>query len=170
MPLIAALLDLFLSLVLMAMLAFAILWATEIFNFNSISGGNDAVINVPEYLAAMNDPAQRGDPKYYWLYAMLFSSQIPAIANFAFSALCLLRGVTLINRKIAQMMPESGDIGSWQRLGVASLASVQLALAVAIGLGLYYAMAAGFIAVLDPLFAGGLVSVLEHAQISPLLG
>ncbi len=169
-PIITALIDLLLSLPLMAILAFAILWVTELYNCSAISSGGRAVIDVPAYLAAMNDPAQRSDPKYYWLYAMLFSSQIPAIANFSFSALCLLRGAPFINRKIAQMLPESGTIGTWHRGVVSSLAAGQMAVAVAIGLGLYYALVVGLIAIIDPLFGEGLLSVLSAAQITPLLG
>jgi hypothetical protein len=169
-PLLLALADLLLSLALLALLALAILWATELFNHAMLSGGaGRGVIDIPAYLAALADPAQRGDPRYYWLYAMLFSSQIPAIANFALGSLCLLRGLPVWNRWIAGLLLEAGPIGSWQRLGAAGLASGQLALASAIGLCAYYLLIVIFIRLVDPLFGHGLIQLLGDARIGGLL-
>jgi len=166
-PLVLALGDFLISLLLMAVLAFATLWATEIYNHSIVSGGGRAVIDVGSYLDAMADPKRRGDPYYYWLYAMLFSSQIPAILNFAVAALCLLRGVPAITRRIAAKLPEDGEIGTWRRLTISGTCAAQFGLALAVGLGCYYALVWGLIRLVDPLFATGLVGLLRMARLYP---
>lgn len=169
-PLLLALADLLLSLVIMAVLAVAILWATEVFNHAMVSGGaKKGVIDVAAYLAALADPVQRTDPRYYWLYAMLFSSQIPAIANFAIGAMCLLRGLRRWNRMILHLLPEAGPIGSWQRIGAAGLSAGQLALATAIGLSAYYLLIVFFVRLIDPVFGASLIDLLGAARIDHLL-
>jgi hypothetical protein len=167
-PLILALADFMLSLVLLALLALTTLWTTEIFNHALASGGGKSEIDVAKYLTALSDSGQRGNPEYYWLYAMLFSSQIPAVINMAFGALCLLRGLPYVNRWMAARLPETGGIGSWARLSVATAQSLQLALAVAIACIAYYVMVTFLIGLVDPIFGRGLVEILKAVRITPL--
>jgi hypothetical protein len=170
-PLLLALLDFVLSLVLLALLAVATLWATEVYNLAAISGGaRAAIIDVGGYLKALGDPLQRVDPTYFWLYAMLFSSQIPALINIAFGGFCLLRGVTPVNGWMSARLPESGGLDTWTRLGIAAVQALQLAVAVALGSGAYYAIVALLVGLIDPLFGAGLLDILTAIRITPLFG
>jgi hypothetical protein len=171
-PVAIALLDFVLSLIVLAALAVAVLWATEAFDLALIRNGFRPLIKVGEYLDAFADPAERVKPHYYWLYAMLFSSQIPAIVNFAFGALCLVRGIPALNAwLLARTSDAAGapttEIGSWRRLTIASVCAGQVFAATALGLIGYYALATVLIGLIDPIFGQGLAQLLRHARLAP---
>jgi hypothetical protein len=165
-PLLLGLLDLIISMIIMAMLAVAVLWATEIFNHAVISGGGEAIVDPARQLALLANPATRGDYEHWWLYAMLFSTQLPAIANITFGTFCLLRGLPIVNRWIAGLLPASGGIGLWQRLSVATATAAQFGLAVTMGLiGLYYLYFWGLVALVDATFGVTLIELLRSVSL-----
>lgn len=169
-PLGLALADAIVSLAIMALLALAILWATEYFNASAIAGGaKEVVIDPLQYLNALAKPAERSEPEYWWLYAMLFSTQIPSLLNLIFGMFCALRGLPRVNHWMAANLPEKGGIDLWPRMGVAALWSTQLGIAVTLGcLGLWWLFASLLWAV-DGMFGASLLELLRHASISHLL-
>ena len=99
-PLWLALVDLLVATFLIAVLAAAMVFAVDLFEV----AGRTKIIDVDATLAALADPAQRGQTKYWWIYATLFSTLIPSILNVAVAALSLMRGVPSFHQLIAAKM------------------------------------------------------------------
>ncbi|GAA4043268.1 hypothetical protein [Parerythrobacter jejuensis] len=168
-PLLLALVDFLTSLVLMAILAVLTLWATELCNALMPTPGGKPVINISEYLTAMGTAEGRADPRNYWIYVLLFSSQIPAVVNFGFGAFCLMRGIPAINRWVGKRLPAAGGIRTWDRLGVAAASSTQFGLGMAVGCLAYFFLAYILIGLVNPIFGANVLELLAMASISHLL-
>jgi hypothetical protein len=167
-PLWLGLVDIALSLVLMSLLAIAVLWSAALFDWATLSGGNPPILDPEFLLAELRAFATPGNTHYWWLYAMLFSTQIPALVNAIFGLFCLLRGATRINAWMLDRLPVTGGIGVWQRITVASVWAAQLGVAVALGLLGAYSLFAHAIPAIDPAFGGRLVEMLEAVRILPI--
>ncbi len=164
-PIVLGLADLFLSIVLMLLLAIATLWATELFNYMAGLGGFTAPIDPARLFPAII--AAPFAPEHLWLIAMLFSTQIPALLNLMFGTFCLLRGVPGINRWMAAQLPESGSIGMWPRWSITAVWSLQFFFAVIFGcLGFYYLFYYGFIWLVDGWFGFTLINVLPTVSLN----
>ncbi len=167
-PLWLGLLDVAVSLVLMTALAIAVLWSAEVFDAMTLWGGNPAILDPEAMLAELRNNAKVGNTHYWWLYAMLFSTQIPALLNLLFGVFCVLRGVTGWNAWMLLRLPETGEIGVWQRMFVGGAWAGQFGLAVAIGLLGVYAFFTVLIQWIDPGFGSHLIDVLDGMRILPI--
>ena len=161
-PLWYGLADIALSLVLMGLLAVLTLGVTIVFNAALARGGwGHSFVDLHATFAALRDPAKRLQPEFWWLYAMLFSTQIPALANLTFGCWCGLRGWTWLNRRLAQALPLDGSMELWVRVSVAFAWSLQQALAFIAGcLGFYWLVWRGAMWALDALFGAALAGGL----------
>ena len=161
-PLGYAVLDIALSLLLMGLLAVLTLSVTIVFNAALARGGwGHSFVDPHATFAALRDPARRLQPEFWWLYAMLFSTQIPALANLGFGCWCGLQGWTPINRWLAKALPEEGSLDVWIRGLAAAAWSAQVAAAFIAGcLGFYWLVWRGAMWVLDALFGAALAGGL----------
>jgi hypothetical protein len=164
-PLGLGLLDLMISIGLLVLLAIAVLWGTEAFNHFALLGGYKAPVDPAIMLPALlKEPAAY---EHIWLYAMLFSTQIPALLNLMFGLFCLLRGWPPANRWMIAQLPATGDIGVWQRALIATTWSGQLGIAIFAGCtAFYYLYVYGLIWLGDALFGFTLIDALQSLSIA----
>ena len=164
-PLWLGIVDLLISIALMGLLAITVFWATELFNHFAFLGGYRAPVDPAKLLPSlMKDPSAY---EHWWLFAMLFSTQIPALLNLVFGTFCLMRGIPAINHWMAARLPEKGGLEVWPRLPIASVWSVQMGLAVAIGCAaFYYLFVYGLVFVLDSVFGITLIELLQSLSIA----
>lgn len=165
-PLWLGILDIIVSLLLMAALAIALLfvgqlfdWAKLLYNYNSNYG---PFVGTRQILSGL-----KNDEQYIWIFVTIFSTQIPAVFNLLFGLFCLLRGVSGLNDWMLERVPESGGIGVWQRLGVSGVWSAQLFLALAIGLTGVFGLFAIALPLIDPAFGSRLINWLSTLNILP---
>ena len=163
-PIALGIADLVLSILLLLALAIAALLATELFNYMALQGGLKASVDPAQLFPALIKTPSA--PEHVWLFAMLFSTQAPALINLMFGTFCVLRGLPGINRWMAARLPETGNIGVWQRLSISSVYALQLGASVACGLiTFYYLFVYGLVWLLDAAFGTSLIEMLQAISI-----
>jgi hypothetical protein len=159
-PLGLGLLDLVISLLTIALLSITVLIVTQIFNATTMLGGTEKTVFDPlDALRDLANPATRDQPKYYWLYFMLLTTQFPAILNLAAGFLSVIRTRDFGNGLILSMIGDGQSLSHLARGLLGALQAVQLALALTAGALLFYALFIGFVTV-EPLAGGGLIDLL----------
>ena len=68
-----------------------------------------------------------GDPEFWWLWLMLFSTLIPSALNLCVAAASLIRGLPFLNTWIVKRMQTAGVMHDSDRLLLASALSGQIA-------------------------------------------
>jgi hypothetical protein len=68
-----------------------------------------------------------GDPEFWWLWLMLFSTLIPSAVNLCIAAASLIRGLPFLNTWIVDRMQTARAVRDSDRLLVASALSAQIA-------------------------------------------
>lgn len=159
-PLFWGAVDLLISLVTVALLAIVVLIITQLFNAVATYGGAREMVFDP--LLALRDLAQpelRNQPKYYWLYFMLLTTQIPAILNLGAGFFCVVRSYDWGNDWARRLIGEAPEVNLRARSLIAALQAAQFSLAFTAGGLLFYALFTGFISLELPA-GGGLIDLL----------
>jgi hypothetical protein len=68
-----------------------------------------------------------GDPEFWWVWLMLFSTLIPSALNLCIAAASLIRGLPFLNTWIVRRMQTTGPMRDRDRLLLASALSGQIA-------------------------------------------
>ena len=80
-----------------------------------------------------------GDPEFWWLWLMLFSTLVPSALHLCIAAASLVRGLPLLNAWIVKRMQTAGAMRDSDRLLLASALSAQIAGGVLVtGVALYF--------------------------------
>ena len=159
-PLGLGVIDLLISLFIVALLGVAVLIVTQIFNATTVVGGADKLVFDP--LPALHDlatPGLRNQPQYYWLYLMLLTTQIPAILSLGAGFLSVIRTGDFGNMLVLRLMGGGQGVGLWTRGALAAVQALQFALAMTAGGLLFYLLFIGFVTV-EPFAAGNLIDLL----------
>ena len=112
-------------------------------------------------LKALADPAQRTSPQYWWLYAMLFSTLIPSMANVALGALSVMRGIPGLHQRLAARMPARRAVLGSERLWIALVLAGQATLSALIGFAAMIGLLWLILLLELPVLGLGLLSMLE---------
>jgi hypothetical protein len=78
--------------------------------------------------------AYPGAPEYWWVYAMLFSTMIPSLANMVIGGASLLRGVPWLTAALLSAMPERRAPRSFDRTWIAGVLTAQVFLGGLLGI------------------------------------
>lgn len=80
-----------------------------------------------------------GDPRYYWVWVMLFSTMIPSVINLAAAAVAFIRGLPWVNQWVLGYFPTDGSpMGEMERAIVALVLAGQVVFGLLLtGVGLY---------------------------------
>jgi hypothetical protein len=159
-PLVWGAVDLLISLATVALLAIVVLFFTQLFNAIATYGGAREMVFDP--LRALRDLAQpelRNQPKYFWLYFMLLTTQIPAILNLGAGFFCVVRSYDWGNDWLGRLIGEAPEVNLRARGLIAALQAAQFSLAFTAGGLLFYALFTGFISLELPA-GGGLIDLL----------
>jgi hypothetical protein len=122
-----------------ALLAFVTVFAAQTFDDIAVlRAGPSARILPLDHLFAGLD-LHPGDPEYWWVWLMLFSTLIPSALNLGVAAASLIRGLPFLNTWIVGRMSSADASRDSDRLRLASVLSAQIAGGfLATGLALYF--------------------------------
>ena len=137
-PFVYAVIDAIVGAFLVVALALAAVIAVQIFDDIAVFSAGPQARVLP--LASLFDGLanQPGDYEYWWVWAMLFSTQIPSVFNLVVAACALARGFGPLTHWIVRRMPDGAPVAAKDRLLVAAALAVQIAGgALAAGLALY---------------------------------
>lgn len=156
-PLVYAALDIAASLLLMALLAFALVVGTTWLEAATCRAGAIPIPDLRTELSDLVEPMKRWAPKHLWVYVMLWSTQLFAVLNVGIGAWSLLRGLPWINDYVHKgLSPEK--ISGRARARYALILATQFTLAFVGALAFY-------IGVVWLLFQHGLGSwLINHLQ------
>ena len=159
-PLLMGVADMLLSLIIIMLLAIAAVWATQAYNAATIAGGGKPFLPVCDTLNTLSVTPFSALPQYWWMAAMLFSTQFYSLGNVALGSLSAVRGVPLINGWLGRVLREDGEIVLHDCALAAFVLSLQLVLscllACALVIGLLYFALVG----LDVFVGGNFVAWL----------
>lgn len=130
-PYVFALGDAILASALIALLAVAMVFATDWFNYLAELGGGEKARVLPPmqfYLAVLRAGPQA--PEYWWLYATLFSTMIPSVINLFIAGFSFLRGLPMLRLWLLSVMRENEALPATDRIGAAAILTLQNAVAV----------------------------------------
>jgi hypothetical protein len=159
-PLGLGVVDLLISLFIVALLGIFVLFFTQIFNATAAFGGIEKPIFDPfDALRNIANPETRYQAQYYWLYLMLLTTQIPAILNLGAGFLSVIRTWDFWNKPLLLLMGERQDMNLGIRAALAAVQALQFALGMTAGGLLFYLLFIGFVTV-EPFAAGNLIDLL----------
>ncbi len=157
-PIFLAIGDFIAALIFIFLLAVVTLLSVQLFGAMEILGvAGRATLATDDILMGMNNPAQRSNSQYFWIYAMLFSTMIPSLLNIAIGAFALMRGAGPLNRWVVDGM-KNGFTGRGH-FGAACWLGVQLPLGVLLGLAINY-FVLKFLFFAGPIYGIGLLDYL----------
>ena len=126
-PFFYAVVDALTAVPVIAILSFVTVFTVQTFeDIAALRGGPDARIMPLDTLFAGLD-LHPGDPEYWWLWLMLFSTLIPSALNLCAAAASLIRGLPFLNTWIVKRMQTAGSMRDSDRLMLASALSAQIA-------------------------------------------
>ena len=126
-PFFYAVVDAITAVPVIAILSFVTVFTVQTFeDIAALRGGPDARIMPLDTLFAGLD-LHPGDPEYWWLWLMLFSTLIPSALNLCIAAASLIRGLPFLNAWIVKRMQAAGSMRDSDRLRLASALSAQIA-------------------------------------------
>jgi hypothetical protein len=143
-PWILALVDAFLASLLLILLALAMVIAVDFFNhLAEIGGGTEARIlpNMQDYLSMLRSSPR--DSKFWWIYATLFSTMLPSVANLFVAGFSFLRGLPKTRAFLLRVMRPGETMPAGRRFAAALILTLQGAVAVLFALGAQAALAYG---------------------------
>ena len=125
-PYFYALADACISALLVIVLAFATVLAVQTFDDIAVLRAGPGARILP--LAPLFDGlAERpGDPEFWWVWLMLFSSQIPSFVNLVIAAAAFLRGSPFLTSWIVRRMPADKPVRENDRLLLAGALAGQI--------------------------------------------
>jgi hypothetical protein len=135
-PWILALVDALVASLLLILLALAMVSATDLFNHLAERGGGDKARILPkmqDYLSMLRDSPR--DPKFWWIYATLFSTMLPSIANLFIAGFSFLRGLPQSRAFLLRVMRPGETMPVGRRFSTALILTLQGAVAVLFALG-----------------------------------
>jgi hypothetical protein len=137
-PYFYAAVDALVAIPVIALLAFVSVFAVQTFDdIAALRAGSNARIMPLDTLFAGLD-AHPGNPEYWWVWLMLFSTLIPSAINLCIAAASLVRGLPFLNTWIVKRMQAAEALRDSDRLLLASALSAQIAGGVlATGVALY---------------------------------
>jgi len=153
-PFFYALVDAILAPPIITLLAFVTILAVQFFDDIAIlhAGSNARILPLGPLFEGLE--TRPGDPEFWWIWLMLFSTLIPSALNLCVAAASLIRGRPFLNAWILTRMPASGSIPDGDRILLASALSGQIAGGFLLtGLALYF-IGAWFLPIWLPLLGG----------------
>jgi hypothetical protein len=158
-PFVYAIIDAIVAPPVIVLLAFVTVLAVQ--TFDDIdrlrSAENPRILPLDKFFSGVD--VHPGDPQYWWVWLMLFSTLIPSALNLCIAAASFMRGLPFLNTWILDRMSARGAaMRDRHRLLLASALSAQIAGGVlATGLALY------FLGVwLLPMFLPALGAIVRH--------
>jgi hypothetical protein len=138
-PYFYAAVDGFIAIPVIALLAFVSVLAIQTFDdIAALRSGPEARVMPLDQLFAGLD-RNPGDPEYWWVWLMLFSTLIPSAINLGIAATSFMRGAPFLNEWILARMPIDGGIRNKDRRLLTGLLAGQIAGGVLLtGLALYF--------------------------------
>jgi len=170
MPVFYGLADLVAAVVAIFFLSVATLWSVQLFEHVTVLGGGQPILVADRVLAALADPSRRSAPEYWWLYAMLFSTLIPSIANAMLGTLSLFRGLPGLHAYLGKKMPGDGAILDIDREWMAFLLGFQLVFCTALGLALFPILIWAILTLEIPIVGLSLVPMLQAIETADVPG
>ena len=137
-PLFFAAIDAIVAIPCIALLAFVSVLAVQTFEDIAALRGGQRIMPLNDLFAGLD--LHPGDPEYWWVWLMLFSTLIPSALNLCIAAASFMRGLPFLNTWILNRMSSGRSaMRDRDRLLLALALSGQIAGGVlAIGLELYY--------------------------------
>ncbi len=102
-------------------------------------------------------------PEYWWVYVMLVSTMIPSLVNLTIGTTSMLRGITPIRRWLLARMPATAAPSHTDRALMTTVLSLQVFLAVPIGVLAQGVLLWVVLGVLLPAFGWELLTLAEWA-------
>lgn len=138
-PYFYAAVDAIIAIPVIALLAFVTVFAVQTFDdIAALRAGPEARIMPLDHLFAGLD-LHPGDPQYWWVWLMLFSTLIPSALNLCIAAASFMRGAPFLNEWVLARMPAGGAVRKSDRRLLAGMLAAQIAGGVlATGLALYF--------------------------------
>lgn len=109
-PIAWGLVDIGVALLLLVILSVVMILGIQLFNAAAVFGVREsvdqAIIDAAVFLKPANlvtgmaNPATRGNPEYWWVYATLFSTLLPSWLHLLVASGCFVRGSTRLNQVI----------------------------------------------------------------------
>ena len=129
-PYFYALIDALAASALIALLAVAMISATDLFDHLAELGGGDKARVLPPmrvFLDGLRAAPQK--PEYWWVYATLFSTMRPSVINLFIAGFSFLRGLPVLRKWLLGVMREGEAMPATDRLGAALILTSQGAFA-----------------------------------------
>ena len=125
-PYFYALIDAFAATISIIVLAFAIIIAAQTFDDIAVlrAGPEARIMPLGPLFEGLRE--RPGDPEFWWVWMMLFSTLIPSLFNLVVGAAAFMRGLPFINRWILSRMPIGKAVRDSERSLVASALAGQL--------------------------------------------
>jgi hypothetical protein len=137
-PFFYAIVDVIVAVPVIALLAFVTVFAVQTFDDIAVLRAGAQARTLPLGPLFEGLETRPGDPEFWWLWLMLFSTLIPSALNLSIAAASLIRGLPFLNTWLVKRMQTAGAMRDSDRLLLASALSVQIAGAVlATGVALY---------------------------------
>lgn len=132
-PFAFALVDLGVAAGLVALLAFALVFAVQVFDDMGVLGGGPGarILPIPRLLAELR--AAPAAYEHWWVWAMLFSSMIPSFVNLIIASAAFLRGLPIVNAWILARLDTGAAVPLGRRLAISTVVSGQIALGALLG-------------------------------------
>lgn len=125
-PYFYALIDALAASALIALLAVAMVGATDLFDHLAELGGGDKARVLPPMRVFLDDlRAAPQKPEYWWVYATLFSTMLPSVINLFFAGFSFLRGLPKLRNWLLSVMREGEAMPATDRLGAALILTSQ---------------------------------------------
>ncbi len=167
-PLGFGIIDLAVATLVTVLLAIVALLAVQMYGHLTELGGSTPVLDIRALLQALDDPAQRGDRQYWWLYVMLFATLIPSVANVSLGALSLIRGHPGLNRWLAGRMPSQNSVLPVDRIWIVPILSLQFIMSLFAGVAVMVGTLWLFLAFIFFSAGGSLVAYLQFVAAQDL--
>ena len=152
-PFILGLVDIGVALFLLLVQSAVMIFGIQLFNASAMFGVRESIdpaiidaavfLNLADLLAGIANPATRGNPEYWWVYATLFSTLLPSWLHLLMASGCLVRGSTRLNQVIGQELPlgkEGEPLLPHHRSKLAGLLALQRTFGFALATTVFFAI------------------------------
>ena len=148
-----ALVDLAVAAVLVAGLAFVLVFAVQFFDdMAALGGGPEArILPLRPLFARLHDAPTAYE--VWWVWAMLFSSMIPSFVNLTIAAAAFLRGLPAVHARVLARLEPNRALGTWDRIGLAATLAGQVVIGGMLAIGVFYLAAMVVLPMVLPAFA-----------------
>lgn len=148
-----ALVDLAVAAVLVAGLAFVLVFAVQFFDdMAALGGGPEArILPLRPLFARLHDTPTAYE--VWWVWAMLFSSMIPSFVNLTIAAAAFLRGLPAVHARVLARLEPDRALGTWDRIELAATLAGQVVIGGMLAIGVFYLAAMVVLPMVLPAFA-----------------